>query len=948
MGDAPGSLRIRVLGGLVVEGFTDAELGSRKARTLLKVLALARGAPVSLPSLVEVLWGDAGPARPNDQVAVLVSRLRRVLGTERIVRSEVGLALTDVWLDVDELPALVAEAAAALDAGRVASARAAADAALALVRGPVLPDDDGAWVEADRARAAAVATRARGLAASAALRSGDLVGAELAAESALADDPYDEEALRILMQAQVAAGRPASALASYARVRERLAEDLGASPSPETEALHSAVLVGAGRPPERASSPDRLVGREREISVLGSHLATARAGHVQVVVVSGEAGIGKTMLVQRFADQARADGWRAVVVRADELGRDLPLQPVVDALGVEGSAVDLPAGDGSGAATTVPDASGGRRRRFAAVLAALTAPGPVVLVLDDVHGADPATLEWLGWVRHRDAALLVVAAGRPGVRVLGASELELGPLSTEAIGDVIGDVVGDDDPGRLAAVHARSGGNPLFALALAGAGDDGELPASVQDAVASTLSRLDGPAVEVVRAGAVLGMALDVDLLAGALRLPALDVIERLERAAAIGLVTDGAAGFEFRHALVREAIAAGVASARSSFWHREAASVLDARPDGDPLAVAVHARLGGAGAVAADAYRRAAAVSFARSDLAAATAHLEASLLAGESAAGRRELARVLMVAGRLDEAAGEVERAVALDPGPEALEVAGWVDYYRRRYDRARGFAEEAVARAAPGSPVRASALALAGRVRHGTGDLGGAEVCLSGALDGPRAVAGVAEVWLGQVRVHEGRPVEALDLLDHALIDPEHLAHPFAPLHGRFARVMALGQLGRVDDARRACDELRSAIDRAGATGSRFVATELNVRAWLLRGTGRFDEADELNRAAIERNGAADGSGPSSDGFAEAYWVAWLDLADGRLARGDDAGAAALVSAIEAMDRWQGTMAWHQRHRLGLLRARLAGADGDRSTAMALAGSVAEDAEARGSAR
>ena len=84
-----------------------------------------------------------------------------------------------------------------------------------------------------------------------------------------------------------------------------------------------------------------------------------------------------------------------------------------------------------------------------------------------------------------------------------------------------------------------------------------------------------------------------------------------------------------------------------------------------------------------------------------------------------------MLMVAGRLDEAAGEVERAIALDPGPDALELAGWVDYYRRRYDRARGFAEEAVTRAVPGSPVRASALARSrGRVRHGTGDLSGAE--------------------------------------------------------------------------------------------------------------------------------------------------------------------------------------------------------------------------------
>jgi hypothetical protein len=247
-----------------------------------------------------------------------------------------------------------------------------------------------------------------------------------------------------------------------------------------------------------------------------------------------------------------------------------------------------------------------------------------------------------------------------------------------------------------------------------------------------------------------------------------------------------------------------------------------------------------------------------------------------------------------------------------------------------------------------VRASALALVGRVRHGTGDLAGAEACLSGALDGPPVVAGVAEVWLGQVRVHEGRPEEALDLLEHALLDPEHLAHPFAPLHGRFARVLALGQLGRVGEALDACDELRRAVERAGAAGGRFVATELNARSWLLRGTGRLAEADDLNRDAIERNGAADGSGPSSDGFAEAYWVAWLDLVDGCLAAGDPGGAEDLIAAIRAFDGWQGTMAWHQRHRLGLQQARVALAGGDAPRAAELAAVVAGDASARGSVR
>jgi DNA-binding SARP family transcriptional activator len=76
-------LRVHVLGPLEIEGVEPAELGSRKARTLLKLLALARGRPVTVDRITDVLWGDDPPAHPSDQVSVLVSRLRRVIGAER-------------------------------------------------------------------------------------------------------------------------------------------------------------------------------------------------------------------------------------------------------------------------------------------------------------------------------------------------------------------------------------------------------------------------------------------------------------------------------------------------------------------------------------------------------------------------------------------------------------------------------------------------------------------------------------------------------------------------------------------------------------------------------------------------------------------------------------------------------------------------------------------------
>ena len=85
-----GELKVSVLGALDIHGVSKHALGSRKARTLIKVLAVARGQPVPVPRLVDCLWPDRPPARPSQQISVLVSRLRSVLGPERLPRSDAG------------------------------------------------------------------------------------------------------------------------------------------------------------------------------------------------------------------------------------------------------------------------------------------------------------------------------------------------------------------------------------------------------------------------------------------------------------------------------------------------------------------------------------------------------------------------------------------------------------------------------------------------------------------------------------------------------------------------------------------------------------------------------------------------------------------------------------------------------------------------------------------
>ena len=112
--------------------------------------------------------------------------------------------------------------------------------------------------------------------------------------AALERDPYDEAALRVLLRAYVIGGRVAAALAAYASARERMADQLGTDPSPETAALHTAILrgdlVAPARPPARppAGAAMGLVGRDNKLAYLEAVAARARGGSVEVVVVDGE------------------------------------------------------------------------------------------------------------------------------------------------------------------------------------------------------------------------------------------------------------------------------------------------------------------------------------------------------------------------------------------------------------------------------------------------------------------------------------------------------------------------------------------------------------------------------------------------------------------------------------------------------------------------------------
>jgi DNA-binding SARP family transcriptional activator len=331
-----GALVVRVLGELTVDGIDLAPL-DRKARTLLRLLALARGRPVSADALAEALWGERPPARPADQLAVLASRLRKVLGRDGVEHGEGGYRLRATRIDLVELESVVRETERRAGDGRVAGAAAAARVALALVRGPLPPTGSGAaWVISEEAAADRLVRRARRVAAAALGAAGSWPDAVDLAAADVLTDPLDEDAVRTLMRGHVALGHTGAALAAYADLRAALAEELGADPAPPTEDLHRAILRGDLPDVATPAGPTDvvLIGRDSQLAHLDSLVArTITESGPRVAVVSGEAGIGKTTLLDRWSDARRAAGDLVLSGTCRPLDRAAPLDVVLAALG---------------------------------------------------------------------------------------------------------------------------------------------------------------------------------------------------------------------------------------------------------------------------------------------------------------------------------------------------------------------------------------------------------------------------------------------------------------------------------------------------------------------------------------------------------------------------------------------------------------------------------------
>lgn len=495
--DRDGAVTLSVLG--YVRAWRDGaelELGGPQQRAALALLLAGDGRPVPLEVFFDALWHGEPPPTAGNVVHRLISRLRRVLEPERvgrgasrwIARVPGGYRLTagPESLDLTRFRRLVEQARGLADAFDVHGATLAYKIGLDLWQGPAAAGIDSGVrahpqiAALDREWAAAVR-----VAADLALSCGDAELMLPAVARAADAEPLDESLRARLILVLAASGRRAAALATYAAVRDRLADELGVDPGPELRAAQREVLVAADRatqPEPPAVTPAQLPARLATFSVRAAELAAisgavtvGSGGSVPVIAISGMGGVGKSVLAVRWAHEAAGgypDGQLYVNLRGfDPVERPLAaaeaLRGFLDALGVR--------------AGEMPESAAGRAGLYRSLLS-----GRRVLVLLD-NALDPAQVRPL--LPGSSGCVVLVTSRNPmaglvaadGARAVALDVLSPGHARALLAGRIGRDRVAAEPeavdrliercarlPLALAIVAARAGahrGRPLTALA---------------------------------------------------------------------------------------------------------------------------------------------------------------------------------------------------------------------------------------------------------------------------------------------------------------------------------------------------------------------------------------------------------------------------------------------------------------------------------------------------
>ncbi|HEX6151339.1 AAA family ATPase [Nocardioides sp.] len=896
-------VEVRLLGPpRVVRDGDPVGFDTRKATALLAHLTLS-ARPRPRDALADLLWPHADLERSRGALRRTLSTLRTGIGPEHVeaTRDHVRLVRSErLWVDVDRF--------------REARTHGDLNAAVSMYRGDLLEGfvvrdspafEDWLAAEADGLRRELMAALAE-LAGQQEAR-GDLPGAIASVRRWLAADPLHEPAHQSLIRLLAASGDRAGALAQYRECVRTLSRELGVPPLSETSRLYDEINRGdfevvqptreptleptQGSAVDGASAVPGIVGRSRELQQLReAYDGLADSG--RVALVEGEAGIGKTRLVEELLSTLPPDT-PTLVTRAYEDEDGLPYGPVVETLRtrLRRDADWVAALDPSTLAEVarlVPELGSGRRdlpapatgpgaeSRFLAAVwdalgAALAAQRPGVWLVDDVQWADEATRGLLAYgIRrlegHRTLVVLVrrtphegsvlrpiVTAARDG----GALMLALDRLEEADVAALVEQV----RPQQTAAADVRrlwetTEGVPLLLVEYLRAAPDaqGPVPAGARAMLSARLEPTSETGRQVLSAAAVMGRSFDVDTVREVSGRTDEETVVALEELVRRGLLREREDDYDFAHDLVRGVVLDETSLARRRLLHARAAAVA-----GTPPAVAArHLQLAGQDLAAAHASRAAADEAAAVFAHAEAADHLRAALALGhpDRTSALLALAEEQTVLGEYADALVSLETAAAASDPSDLAEVEhrlGRLQHRRGEYALARAHLEAALA-GLPDERVAARA-ALTADLSLTAYSLGELEAAQGLALSAQGLAEQAADVrsqcqvqnLLGILATAAGEPEAALAPLERGLVLAEQADDPELRVAALNNLALALSAAGRPD---RAIEPATAALDLCAATGDRHREAALhNNLADLLHATGRHDEAMEHLKSAVE---------------------------------------------------------------------------------------------------
>jgi DNA-binding SARP family transcriptional activator/pimeloyl-ACP methyl ester carboxylesterase len=610
-------------------------LPTRKAQALLAYLALRPEPAPHRDSLAALLWPDRTDGQARASLRHAVYELRRALaGSPYILKTEGDTVTVDarlVDLDVAALTRLLAED----------TPESLAQAA-ALYRGDLLAglgvseEPWEAWLrqERERLREQAGDGLARLLAHQ--RKADQLEAAVRTAGQLLALDPLQEPVHRTLMRLQAQLGQRGAALRQYQHCVSVLRSELGVEPEPETRQLYQAILqqratphaAPAGRRPPVPKAPETrpaetpLIGRDADVAQLREALDGAAGGRGGVLAIVGEAGVGKSRLVDELIAHAKQRDARVLLGRAYESDQVLLFGPVVDALRTSRVAEDHEVLDALGSVwrvdlarllpeVAVPVASMSPtpvdyRRLFemiAQLVAHLAARDTLLVVLEDLHWADELTVRLLAFLARRVSGerVLLLATAReeelPDAPMLRRTledlsrarlltSLGLGPLSRRQTLALVGRLTPPDAAVRTERLGERvwavSEGNPLVAVEMMreiqerAPAEGPVLPRRAREVIGRRLERLAGCARALLTVAALIGRELDFALLRHASELGDEATAQGVEELVRRRILTAVGERLGFTHERLREVAAAEVPSWRRAPLHRRIAEAIE------------------------------------------------------------------------------------------------------------------------------------------------------------------------------------------------------------------------------------------------------------------------------------------------------------------------------------------------------------------------------------